>query len=616
MKSRFAIAAVLILLSTQLFANAKITIVNRNSAGVGFNDPTPAEPVGGNTGITIGEQRLIAFRHAADLWQEAIDSPVEIFIQASFEPLSCDATSGTLGSAGPLGQFADFTNAPLPGTWYVSALANKLAGRDLTPGAPGTSNDDIRARFNSNIGKATCLPTMKWYYGLDGKHGSDVDLVVVLLHEFAHGLGFINMVDRTTGDLFLGQQDIFSVFTLDSALGLHWNEMTAFQRQTSATSGSNLVWDGLSADLGAPFTLGPTATLSINAPASVAGTYQFSRAAFGGEFSLAGLTTNIVIGLDPADELGASTTDACTALTNAADVRGRIALVDRGTCTFVIKAKNVQAAGATGLVIVNNQAGGPQGMSGTDDTITIPVIGISMEDGARLKAEASNGLIGTLRLDLSRLSGVDAQGHVLLYAPNPIESGSSISHWDTSAFPNLLMEPAISGDLAHDVDLTENFFADIGWDPLPRVSAKQTVKLVSDIDGNGGLTRGETLRYTVTMENRRTGPAQNVTFRETLDVNTTLVPGSVTADGGSVLIDAGTITVAYPNIPPDATRTMTFDAVVNAATPETVRAVETQGRVFWIALGTLTDDPATAAAVDSTRIGFASSAKRKRALGR
>ena len=42
-----------------------------------------------------------------------------------------------------------------------------------------------------------------------------------------------------------------------------------------------------------------------------------------------------------------------------------------------------------------------------------------------------------------------------------------MSHWDTSAFHNLLMEPAINADLTQSVvppqDLTFPFFKDIGW---------------------------------------------------------------------------------------------------------------------------------------------------------
>jgi hypothetical protein len=45
--------------------------------------------------------------------------------------------------------------------------------------------------------------------------------------------------------------------------------------------------------------------------------------------------------------------------------------------------------------------------------------------------------------------------------------GSSISHYDTVAIRNLLMEPAINGDLTHKVkapdDLTFELLRDIGW---------------------------------------------------------------------------------------------------------------------------------------------------------
>jgi hypothetical protein len=68
---------------------------------------------------------------------------------------------------------------------------------------------------------------------------------------------------------------------------------------------------------------------------------------------------------------------------------------------------------------------------------------------------------------MDQLSGADKSGRTMLYTPNPYQGGSSVSHWDTSAFKNLLMEPAINGDLTHQVtppfDLTKPFFKDIGW---------------------------------------------------------------------------------------------------------------------------------------------------------
>lgn len=52
-------------------------------------------------------------------------------------------------------------------------------------------------------------------------------------------------------------------------------------------------------------------------------------------------------------------------------------------------------------------------------------------------------------------------------APNPVQVGSAISHWDAIAFPNQLMEPAINADLTHSVELPEDLstelMADVGW---------------------------------------------------------------------------------------------------------------------------------------------------------
>ena len=50
-----------------------------------------------------------------------------------------------------------------------------------------------------------------------------------------------------------------------------------------------------------------------------------------------------------------------------------------------------------------------------------------------------------------------------MYAPHDASSGSSVSHWDTSVIPNLLMEPNINPDLTHSLDLTVPALRDIGW---------------------------------------------------------------------------------------------------------------------------------------------------------
>jgi hypothetical protein len=56
-----------------------------------------------------------------------------------------------------------------------------------------------------------------------------------------------------------------------------------------------------------------------------------------------------------------------------------------------------------------------------------------------------------------------ASGRVQLYAPNPYEGGSSVSHYSNAAAPNLLMEPFINGGLPLTLDLTRQQMRDIGW---------------------------------------------------------------------------------------------------------------------------------------------------------
>ena len=66
--------ACLAAIPAQNVRGAEIVVVNGNLGELGFNDPTPATPVGGNTGTTVGQQRLIAFQHAADLWGALLES--------------------------------------------------------------------------------------------------------------------------------------------------------------------------------------------------------------------------------------------------------------------------------------------------------------------------------------------------------------------------------------------------------------------------------------------------------------------------------------------------------------------------------------------------------------
>jgi len=79
----------------------------------------------------------------------------------------------------------------------------------------------------------------------------------------------------------------------------------------------------------------------------------------------------------------ASAADGCNPLP-AGSLAGKIALVRRGTCTFQVKAANVQAAGAVGALFYNNQAGLQSITVAGPVAIHIPVVSITAADGAVL----------------------------------------------------------------------------------------------------------------------------------------------------------------------------------------------------------------------------------------
>lgn len=452
---------------------SRLTVVSLDSAGVGFKDPTPAAPVGGNTGTTLGQQRLNAVNFAAGTWAAALDSPVEIQIGAQFTQAPCSVGFTVLGFAQTPEAFMDFPGAGFPGTWYPAALANRRAGRDLHPDDGTLSSYDIAVYYN-DLERSACSESGGWYYGLDGAHGPKVDLVRLTLHELGHGLGFVPYVNPATGAEFLGRPDVFERHVLDLSAGKHWHEMTDAERVTSATNAPSVVWDGGAVTASAPAVLRRGVPV-LTAPAVLSGDREAGPADFGPGAPVAGLS-----GL-----LASSPTDACSPLTNASNIAGKIALVDlaRLPCLWVTQAFNVQKAGALAVLLADyNDSGLPQRVAlvSDDPGMVIPTVSITKADGAALRAAIASGPVNvSVRLDLSRLVGADASGLVRLYAPRPL-APSAIGHFDFNALPPLLMNPfqGTPGE-TQSLDLTLPLLRDIGWYPdsaerLPSTPVRRT----------------------------------------------------------------------------------------------------------------------------------------------
>jgi hypothetical protein len=242
---------------------------------------------------------------------------------------------------------------PAPATWYPSALASKLAGVDVsTPGEP-----HIIARFNSRLGLfPDCLPGPGFYLGLDNKHGDGLDLVTVLLHEMAHGLGFQTFTDDETGAEILDLPSIWDHYLVDNRSERVWADLTPerarglrHQRQRPVLERPDRhrrrAASARSALAPAIFGKAPATR-----PATTVG-----DASFGPPLGKKPVTGQLMPVIDQPDGSGL----ACAPLNklNARAVRGNIALVARGTCAFVDKARNVQAAGAIGMIVADNAAG-------------------------------------------------------------------------------------------------------------------------------------------------------------------------------------------------------------------------------------------------------------------
>ena len=128
------------------------------------------------TGFT--DEAREAFQYAVDIWNSLIRSPVPIWIDATFTDFGGYEDGGIiLGGAQP----AAWKSPGALDLWFVDALADQRAGRDLADGKP-----DIITRFNSHA-------DVNWYFGTDGNTpAGKMDFVSTVIHEIAHGLGFFS----------------------------------------------------------------------------------------------------------------------------------------------------------------------------------------------------------------------------------------------------------------------------------------------------------------------------------------------------------------------------------------------------------------------------------------
>ncbi|GAA0392958.1 aminopeptidase PaaP [Microbispora corallina] len=113
---------------------------------------------------------------------------------------------------------------------------------------------------------------------------------------------------------------------------------------------------------------------------------DFATMTYSGSGDVTASVQNVDLMLPPGPT-PSSSTSGCEAADFAGFTPGGIALLQRGTCTFQVKAENAQAAGASGAIIMNEgQPGRTDTLQGTlgEPTVHIPVVGVSFAVGQEL----------------------------------------------------------------------------------------------------------------------------------------------------------------------------------------------------------------------------------------
>ena len=131
------------------------------------------------------------------------------------------------------------------------------------------------------------------------------------------------------------------------------------------------------------------------------------------------------------DAVPPASTSACEVSDFDGFERGAVALVRRGTCTFQTKVNLAAAAGAAGVVVMNE---GTQGrmdaMPGRLNASPIPVVGVSFALGRRLASEALDGP-GVVRIEIEAASGTRTTRNVLAELGGPGETVVVGAHLDS-----------------------------------------------------------------------------------------------------------------------------------------------------------------------------------------
>ena len=307
-------------------------------------------------------------------------SPHPTGIPDGFQPLLTLPTLVTLQNS-PFSQ-----NDP-----WLPATATETIGNNVDAYADIASPDGFQSQKGDFHAAVNGIRTFDYTYdpllpptSLNQRMASLVQLFfsINFLHDWFYDSGF----DEESGN---AQMDNFG------RGGLGGDSIRAEGQDFDGRNNANMSWpaDGSPPRMQVYLWDGPQIThIQVNQPLVIAGQYAAAYAAFGP--SAFELTGDLVL----VDDGSTTPTLGCNSrFANATQVRKKIAIIDRGTCNFEDKVSNAQRNGAIGVIIVNNVAGGPVPMGATSANggPRIPVLSLSINDGALIKSTLAGSIVNT-----------------------------------------------------------------------------------------------------------------------------------------------------------------------------------------------------------------------------
>ena len=303
---------------------------------------------------------------------------------------------------------------------WLPPAATTTTGNNVRAYSDVADPDGYQANTADTLASTTGASTFDYVYDTDATSaGTTPDAVKAaitqmfyttnFLHDWYYDSGF----DEKSGN---HQQDNF---------GRGGAGRDALHAETQDFSGRNNANASTPADGASPriqmylFGGATKASLKVAAPAPNAGLKTVGTAGQFGKDSFE-LTGPVVL---VSDGGGADAADACENINSS--LAGKIALVHRGNCAFVVKAQKVQAAGGIGILVANvsssTQPATAPFMGGTALDVTIPALSLSLGDGQAMEAAVAGEVTVTMKREPSKdLDGaLDDQivshewGHVL-----------------------------------------------------------------------------------------------------------------------------------------------------------------------------------------------------------